>query len=70
MRRYYLGHGPLVPDDWGFGPAEPPEPDEPDQPDDDEPDECPDCLPRSECGACSDDRRYHEGRDAQIEDQL
>lgn len=35
-----------------------------------DPDTCPDCLPHSECGACSDDRRYHEDRDAQIEDQL
>lgn len=35
-----------------------------------EPDECPDCLPRSECLACSDDRRYDEERDARLEENL
>lgn len=37
-------------------------------PDDDDDDgTCPDCLPKSLCGACEDDRRFHEDRDNRIE---
>lgn len=31
--------------------------------------ECPDCLPTSECGACGDDRRFHEDRDTRLEER-
>lgn len=35
----------------------------------DEPDdgECPDCLPRSMCGACADDDRFHRELDERCE---
>lgn len=40
---------------------------QPDEPADD--DICPDCLPRSQCGACADDRRFHEERDNRLEEK-
>lgn len=38
--------------------------------DDELEDGCPDCLPRSECLSCADDRRFHEDRDNRCEEGL